>query len=844
MLKTKRKLCSKTAITLILICMFATGTLMAFTPTANAIDFPTWIIASATPDPVGVGQPVYINAFMTKPNQGASMGTAGTRFEDLSIVITSPDGTKQTEGPKQADATGGIFMTYYPTLTGNYTVQAFYPGQNITTTNKYLGSESTIVTFTVQQEPIPTTAQNPLPTEYWSRPIYSTNFDWGAQLGSNWWGLGGPSFSQTGGYDAQGNVQPYGQAPRSAHILWTMPTTFGGQPGGEITSDQESQFTSSSILKNHFNPIIVSGVLIFQEFRAANNPSGIDNPLVWKAIDLKTGELLWEKQRGITNNEDIIWGQIQKFHTIQEYGSFATFWSSGSGGMLYVYDAFTGDHMANVTNAPAAPMLGTRSGIVDSWDYNTLGSILRYYTSGSGSSTELVCWNSSKLFTNGASGQRNWTSGIEWSINIANTYPAGTPTSIGTISVSDKATGEGVILLRSAPTAIAYTSSGYQVTAGINIKTGALLWGPLNQSIPQYQDVTMVASGENVFILHNKDTNEAYGYSLNSGLQIWGPVKLSGNAFSYLSRGAEIAYGQVYIWDFGGFVHALDLQTGKINWVFTRGSAGYDNPYGIWPIWHFGSQSMGDGMLFLSESRMYDPPMSPGYHRLAINCTTGELVWKIESFSGRAPGAIADGMMVQWNSYDKQLDVFGQGQTATTVSVANKFSIDGTKVLAEGTVTDQSPGTKNSDRIARFPAGVPVVSEESQEAWMEYVYMQQPRPTNATGVDIILSVIDPNNNAYQVGTATSDANGNYHMTFAPEVPGEYTLIATFPGSTSYYSSSAETAFVVEDAPTPSPNAETVQPPPTEMYITGATAAIITAIAIVGALILLTVKKRP
>jgi hypothetical protein len=162
---------------------------MTFTPTANAIDFPTWIIASATPNPVGVGQPVYINAFMTKPNQGASMGTAGTRFEDLSIVITAPNGNKETFGPKQADATGGIFMTYYPTVTGNFTIQAFYPGQNITNVNKYLGSESSIVTFTVQQDPIPTTAQNPLPTEYWSRPIYSTNFDWGTQLGSNWWGL-------------------------------------------------------------------------------------------------------------------------------------------------------------------------------------------------------------------------------------------------------------------------------------------------------------------------------------------------------------------------------------------------------------------------------------------------------------------------------------------------------------------------------------------------------------------------------------------------------------------------------------------------------------------------------
>jgi hypothetical protein len=834
----KNHINTKTSTALLLILMFSIGTLMTITPSVQAIDFPTWIITSASPSPVGVGQPVYINAFMTKPNQGANMGTAGTRFEGLSIVITAPNGNKETFGPKQADATGGIFMTYVPTATGNFTVQAFYPGQNITDVNKYLGSQSSVVTFTVQQDPIPTTPQNPLPTEYWSRPIYSTNFDWGSQLGSNWWGLGGPSFSQTGGYDAQGNVQPYGQAPRSAHILWTKPTSFGGQPGGEIASDQESQFTSSSILKNHFNPIIVYGVLIYQEWPTANNPSGIDKPLMLKAVDLKTGTTLWERQRGITNGEDIIWGQIQKFHTIQEYGSFATFWSSGSGSMLYVYDVFTGDHMANVTNAPAAPMLSTRTGLVDSWDYNTLGSILRYYTD----SGNLTCWNSSRLFTNGASGQVNWTNGIEWTFNMTQKYPTGTPTSIGAITVSDKTTGEGIILLRSAPTAIAYTSAGYQVTAGVNIKTGALLWGPLNQSIPLYQDVTMVAARNGVFILHNKDTNEVYGYSLTSGQQMWGPVKLSGNAFSYLSRGAEIAYGQVYIWDFGGFVHALDLQTGKINWVFTRGSAGYDNPYGIWPIWHFGSQSLGDGMIFLSESRMYDPPMSPGYHRIAINCTTGELVWKIESFSGRAPGAIADGMLAQWNSFDKQIDVFGQGQTATSVSVANKFSVDGTKILVEGSVTDQSPGTKNADRIARFPNGVPAVSEDSQEAWMEYVYMQQPRPTNATGVQVVLSVIDPNSNAYTVGTTTSDANGMYQMTFTPEVPGEYTLIATFQGSTSYYGSSAQTAFVVEEAPTPSPISEATKTlPPTEMYFVVSTIAIILAISIVGVLLL---KKKP
>ena len=118
--------------------------------------------------------------------------------------------------------------------------------------------------------------------------------------------------------------------------------------------------------------------------------------------------------------------------------------------------------------------------------------------------------------------------------------------------------------------------------------------------------------------------------------------------------------------------------------------------------------------------------------------------------------------------------------------------------------------------------------------------MQQSKPTNATGVKVVLSVIDPNNNAYEVGTATSDANGKYQMTFTPQVPGEYTLIATFPGSTSYYGSSAETAFVVEDAPTPSPIAETIKLPPTEMYFVASTVAIILAIAIVGLLLL---RKR-
>jgi len=422
-------------------------------------------------------------------------------------------------------------------------------------------------------------------------------------------------------------------------------------------------------------------------------------------------------------------------------------------------------------------------------------------------------------------------------------YPVGTPTSIALLSIDDPATGDGVILMRSAPNLVTQTATGYQVTAGIDIRTGDLLWGPLNQTIPQYQDVSLLDGDDGVYVLHNKDTNEAYGYSLDNGNMLWGPVKLQGNAFSYLMRGAEIAYGQVYIWDFGGFVSALDLETGNINWVFTRGSAGYTTPYGIWPIWAFGSHSIGDGILFLSESHMYDPPMSPGMQRLAINCTTGELVWSILSFCGRSPGAIADGIMAHWNSYDKQIYAFGQGQTSTTVSVSNKFSVNGQRVLVEGMVTDESPGTKNADRIARFPNGVPAVSEESQSAWMEYVYMQQPLPNNATGVEVVLSVIDPNGNTYEVGRATSDANGRFQMTFVPEVPGEYALIAAFPGSTSYYRSSAQTGFVVEEAPEATPEPTQAPTSLSDQYLLPATGGIIVAIAVVGVALALLLRKR-
>jgi hypothetical protein len=80
--------------------------------------------------------------------------------------------------------------------------------------------------------------------------------------------------------------------------------------------------------------------------------------------------------------------------------------------------------------------------------------------------------------------------------------------------------------------------------------------------------------------------------------------------------------------------------------------------------------------------------------------------------------------------------------------------------------------------------------------------------------------------------------------WVPDIEGKYTVIATFAGSESYWPSSSETSFAVDPAPpTPSPY-PVVNLPPTDVYIAAATAAIIIAIAIVGVILAVMLRKRP
>jgi hypothetical protein len=128
---------------------------------------------------------------------------------------------------------------------------------------------------------------------------------------------------------------------------------------------------------------------------------------------------------------------------------------------------------------------------------------------------------------------------------------------------------------------------------------------------------------------------------------------------------------------------------------------------------------------------------------------------------------------------------------------------------------------------------------------MQYVYMQKPKPTDATGVTVSINVIDANNNNRNIGTTTSDSSGAFSLQWTPDIQGKYTVIATFAGSESYYPASLETSFAVDPAhPTEAPTAKPTTSA-ADIYFVPATAGLFVIIGIVLVLlVILLLRKRP
>lgn len=799
----------------------------------------TYAVCGLMPNPVGVGQEVLVWLGITDYVENQSCGWKG-----LTVTVTDPDGDTEELGPFTTDATGSTGTIYTPSKIGNYTFQTHFPAQwfNWSTAPMfdpeiygniyYEASDSDKITLVVQSEPVNDYPNTALPTEYWSRPINAQHYTWNT-ISANWLSI-----------PVNRNAVNNDNAPESSHILWAKPLALGGLSGGFL-GDHSAE--SGDAYEGKFaNTVILNGVLYYNRYAQGFGGGWAQQGI--SAVDMRTGEEIWFK-----NNSRLAFGQTLYWDSFNMHGVFSYIYETvstfdmatfSSVTTWKAYDPLTGEYQFSITNIPTSGvMFGPTFTIT-----GDKGELIIY-------NIDLVHgwaakWNSTIAVIGpqlpGAMAAGSWGSaantqrtfdgnrGYEWNKTIA----AGAGNLPGSISAvfDDRVIG---------CTAGGWTNIGDKpvgIWAFSLVSTGDTALPTLYNTTwtPPAGDLTVsfgdASLADKVFTMEIKETRQIYGFNMDTGQKIWGPTASQTQLQIYGMTGA-ISDGRLFSTGMGGILYCYNITTGQLLWQYDAKDA-YNEI--LWSNdWPLQVAFVAGDKIYLSHNE-HSPvnPLPRGAPFLCIDVQNGTKVWEIPLRSTNWGGGpvIGDSIIAMWNSYDGQIYSLGKGPSATTVTAPDIGVPAGTSVMIKGTVTDQSSGAK----------GTPAISDESMDQWMQYLYMQFPRPANATGVPVTIDTIDPNGNFIHIGDTISDQSGTFSYRWIPpsDIPGSYTIMATFAGSKSYWPSYAETAMSVDPA-TVTPTPETA--PLTlvsDLYFVPAVIGIIAAIIVVGAILtLLMIRKR-
>ena len=248
---------------------------MTFLPNAKAQSSEkiiTFAYVQGNPNPCGVGQQARVYMWLEQVLPGATLGN-GIRFHDYKLTITPPTGTATSVTfANITDPTSSQGYTFTPTQVGTYTLNFTFPGQtyDFTTPPQYALGTNTIAldgqyyepshasaTLVVQQTAPPVSQNAPLPSMYWTRPIYGYNSLW-YNIASNWLGVAAPGFATGYPGDAVG--------PLTSHIMWTRADEAGGVVGGSnLAAQGDTYFEGSAYVQRFEDPIIMDGMLFYTE---------------------------------------------------------------------------------------------------------------------------------------------------------------------------------------------------------------------------------------------------------------------------------------------------------------------------------------------------------------------------------------------------------------------------------------------------------------------------------------------------------------------------------------------------------------------------------------------------
>ncbi len=871
--------------------LFLTSNVSAHNP---PISIPSYVYINAFPTPVGVGQTISLFAWSATYPPTAE-GEYGDRWTNCIITVTQPDGSNTTLGPFTSDSVGTVFASFVPTTAGNYTFTFHLPNQKITGVNSqypvtppssltgtqyindtFLAADSAPVTVQVTDSPIAPAVSYPIPTDYWTNPISQPGHQ-------NWQFISGDWLAAT---IPGANINDFTQPPTTAHIAWTKPINFGGSGGqpSAIASGGDNYYSYLSYEGMFTPPIVMGGVLYYN---TANPPE-----YGWTAVDLRTGQQLWYnngtqdplmvQQLGFgfakQNYPQLSYGQELDYESPNQHGLIDYLWvtyalSNGSN-VWAMYDPFSGNWICDIVGVPAgSAFFGASSMITDQ-----IGSYLIF--SFSADFKTVTVWNSTQCIQNTqpslaqANGYWMWRPQLGGKFSASSgitTYnTTGIPadfqkTAFGIFGPSNSLglsllgiDAQKQIAIYSNATAVlgmaAYPSPNGIAQMGISIapdSMGQYKWSKIS-TYPS-GNVTLLGgfAGDGVFTLYNKELAQWIAYNSTSGEQIWTSKSEVSNHIYGVTGGVynNVLYSGDSIGE-GGVIYAYDITNGNLLWQTEQVSMG-NNGY-----WNYVPRSVGtfaSGIIYwYGSEHSPGPNLEPGFKLGAVNSTTGNPIWNITFWNaGGGFGAgipIADGYLTALNAYDNQIYAFGKGPTSTTVQTPLTAVSPGQGLIIQGTVMDISSGTMQSTIAPRFPNGVPAVSDADQTAWMEYIYMQNPKPTSVSGVQISIDAIDPNGNTINLGTTHSDSSGLYSFQVNPNMltagAGTYTIIATFAGSNAYWPSSSESTILIGNEAAATPTATPTPSSMVEAYFLPAVAAIIIILIVGIALIMLMLRKRP
>jgi hypothetical protein len=933
----------KIAISIIALFLIGTFAVVVPLPPANAAqNYWTeyvYVASGIGNRPATLGDSVLLVAWTADmpPDTGEILGvvqspTGRAGWYGMQIKVWDPDNQTEILDMPYSDPVGANYINYVPTKVGTYRIQALFPytdkelkvsitsgGSTFVAGDHYIYSaaESAIATFEVTEEPTPKWIESPLVGAFWTRPLNDAARTWYVLSGQ--WLAGSANVWPAG--SSGGNISPYawGDAPESAHIIWSKPFYIGGimdERYGDIN------FATAHYQGTQFSPgFIVDGKIHWTPYYAHTGSKG------WEIIDLYTGETLFKDYTATRPNM----ATNYIYESPNQHGGFDYLWETGGGGGFFfggggtpvqvpevimlssakqreagvLPTRTTPAYTVNRTETPVS--LGTVWKMIDAHTLNTLCYIANVSTSGTqvyGKDGSILYYSTVNLGTTAAPNYycRVWnasagtmvasehgTGAWQWrpaggDFGAENPY-FGSPgffvafsmdynivhdgnqmwwqnfsiPNISGGSIQCIREGDLMVVGQTGSNTPAGVTQGWEM--GISLaenNKGQQLWK--TTYTPPFVDTTknitvagMFTGGfsltgvypeEGIMVFSESKTLKIWVYDLYTGQELWETQPGEINQYYFYSSGIKVYNGLVIVaGGYTGQLLALNATTGVQEWVWNNEGIGDESPYGNYPV---GDLVISDDKIYTASwEHSYTHPIVRGYTLKCVNLTDGTEIWGgLDWGTGMA---ISDGILVESNSLDNMIYAYGRGPSATTVEASPASSVFGTSVVITGTVTDQTAsGRRNTNDLVDWTLkGTPAISDADMTRWMAYVYMNQIKPTDAKGVEVTLETLDPNGNFYELGTTTSDVEGNYGFAFTPEVPGTYQIFATFKGSKAYGGSADITYITVAEAPQASPS-PTPAPPygqTADEYLMPATIGIIIAIVVVGLVIILMLRKR-